>query len=122
MLNCGRRYSRFGKGGIFCKMATIETKIEKLVGLHERGLLTDGEAVNDLFLILADVADSQRLTMLFKSLPERLQAIVHHRLNKLCESDYEWNPFMIGEGFSEAEVLHLRKQLRSIHASLSDFE
>jgi len=94
------------------------TKIEKMIGLHERGLLTDNEVVNDLLLILAQTEESQHRQQLLLSLPDWLQANVRSRLDDLSERDFEWRPFTIGGGFNAEELRQLSRRLGVIHGEL----
>ena len=82
-------------------MATIENKLGKLVERNGRGLLTDAEFANDVLLVFAAVDESQRVTELFASLPDRLQTSVRNRLKEIQGSGFNWRPFLIGEELSE---------------------
>ncbi len=98
----------------------METKIEKLIKLHERGLLTEAEVVNEFLLTAANVVEVQSVKTLFLLLPIALQSAVRSRLNELHGSGFNWRPFMIGEGLSEVALERLRGQLRAIHERLSE--
>jgi len=98
----------------------IETRIADIVGLHERGLLTDVELVNDFLLIAAEMADVPRVIALINQLPASLELAVRSRLDDLHRSGFKWRPFMMGEGFDQHQLVQLSAQLRDIHRAVSE--
>jgi len=99
-------------------METVTAKIEKLVGQFSGGLATEAEVVNELLLTFANLDEEQDLSPLFDLLPNKLKEAVLRRLNDLESKEFQWRPFVIGEGFNEAELERLNKKLRIIQRAL----
>lgn len=101
---------------------TIESKVQKLIGLYGRGLVTQAEVVNDFLLTAADVESPEQAIDSLDVLPRTLRHAVTAFLHRLAASDFEWHPLMIGEGLTDSELAKLRGRLRAIYGLLNEAE
>ncbi|REJ68776.1 MAG: hypothetical protein DWQ31_06920 [Planctomycetota bacterium] len=89
-----------------------------MISQLERGLLTEGEFVNEFLFIVCDVDDLPRIAALFAHLPEDVQSAVRTHLYELEGCDFIWQPLVIGVGPSDVELERLRGRLRTIYSTL----
>ncbi len=99
-------------------MTVIETKIDRLVSMRERGHLTDAELINGFLLAVARADQAAQIRSHLAVLPDRLSNLVKQKLCDLAGRGFVWRPMLIGGKMSEDELEDLKKQLHEMHNSL----